>query len=66
LKKQVLEKDSKITTLTQEVSVMSEDNMRSQQMIFITQLTELLAQCQQKLAKYEPVVDASVPAEPNQ
>jgi hypothetical protein len=40
--------------------------MRSQQMIFITQLTESLAECQQKLVKYEPAVDANVPAEPNQ
>jgi predicted RNase H-like nuclease (RuvC/YqgF family) len=66
LKDQSLQRDAEITNLKQQVNTMSEDNMRSQQMIFITQLTELLAQCQQKLAKYEPVVDANVPAEPNQ
>jgi chromosome segregation ATPase len=66
LKDQSLQKDAEITNFKQQVNTMSEDNMRSQQMIFITQLTESLAECQQKLVKYEPAVDANVPAEPNQ
>ncbi len=66
LKDLSLQKDAEITSLKQQVNAMDEKNMQSQQMIFITHLTESLAQCQQKLAKYEPAVDANVPAEPNQ
>jgi predicted nucleic acid-binding Zn-ribbon protein len=66
LEEEVRQKNARITGLTQTVDVMQEKNMQSQQMIFITQLTESLVECRQKLAKYEPAVDANAPAEPNQ
>jgi chromosome segregation ATPase len=66
LKDLSLQKDAEIVKLKQTADVMQEKNMRSQQMLLITQLMESLAECRQKLAKYEPAVDANVPAEPNQ
>lgn len=66
LKDLSLQKDAEITSLKQQVNTMSEDNMRSQQMLLITQLMESLAECRQKLAKYEPVADGNTPVEPNQ
>jgi chromosome segregation ATPase len=66
LKDLSLRKDAEITNFKQQVNTMNDENMRSQEMMVITQLMKSLSECQQKLAKYEPVADANIPAEPNQ
>jgi predicted RNase H-like nuclease (RuvC/YqgF family) len=66
LQEESRQKDARVAEMTRQVNAMDENNMRSQQMQLVIQLTESLAQCQQKLAKYEPAADVNVPAEPNQ
>lgn len=49
------QKDSQIAELQQQVNLMDEKNMRNQEHKMIVSLMEILAECGNKLAKYEPV-----------
>ena len=49
------QKDSQIAELQQQVNLMDEKNMRTQEHKMIISLMEILAECGNKLAKYEPV-----------
>ncbi len=55
LKKETQQKSVEIAELQQQVNLMDEKNMRTQEHKMIVSLMEILAECGNKLAKYEPV-----------
>jgi septal ring factor EnvC (AmiA/AmiB activator) len=49
------QKDSQIAELLQQVNLINEKDMRTQEQKTIANLLEILAKCENRLAKYEPV-----------